>query len=422
MRKDFDMSLYLVTDRPLSRGRDIEWIVEEAVKGGATVVQLREKDCSTAEFVSIASRLMEKLKPLGVPLIINDRIDVALAVDADGVHIGQSDMPYATARRLLGNDKIIGLSVETMDEVVEANALDVDYIGVSPVYSTATKTDTLQPFGLQGLRRAAELSRHRIVAIGGMNEATVGDVIACGIEGVAVVSAIVSADSPCDASSHLLSIVNDNRLPWSNIAKGLSMPIVERMKNCSFNVGLMQGTLPVEQFKRYLQQDIIYIANYGKEMETLSAMLHDGEQKAIFSRLATDAVESEKSLHTMLSERFGVVEGVQMADVTREYMAHTRRYVDAGNVELSLAALLPCFWVYAELGRFMLKGCKCNNNPYFDWINTYSSSFMEECVDVISVICDKFAHNSSAAVRAEMLQAFIRSVQFEEDFFNHAVQ
>ena len=422
MRKDFDMSLYLVTDRPLSRGRDIEWIVEEAVKGGATVVQLREKDCSTAEFVSIASRLMEKLKPLGIPLIINDRIDVALAVDADGVHIGQSDMPYATARRLLGNDKIIGLSVETMDEVVEANALDVDYIGVSPVYSTATKTDTLQPFGLQGLRRAAELSRHRIVAIGGMNEATVGDVIACGIEGVAVVSAIVSADSPCDASSHLLSIVNDNRLPWSNIAKGLSMPIVERMKNCSFNVGLMQGTLPVEQFKRYLQQDIIYIANYGEEMEMLSAMLHDGEQKAIFSRLATDAVESEKSLHTMLSERFGVVEGVQMADVTREYMAHTRRYVDDGNVELSLAALLPCFWVYAELGRFMLKGCKCNNNPYFDWINTYSSSFMEECVDVISVICDKFAQNSSAAVRAEMLQAFIRSVQFEEDFFNHAVQ
>ena len=422
MRKDFDMSLYLVTDRPLSRGRDIEWIVEEAVKGGATVVQLREKDCSTAEFVSIASRLMEKLKPLGVPLIINDRIDVALAVDADGVHIGQSDMPYATARRLLGNDKIIGLSVETMDEVVEANALDVDYIGVSPVYSTATKTDTLQPFGLQGLRRAAELSRHRIVAIGGMNEATVGDVIACGIEGVAVVSAIVSADSPCDASSHLLSIVNDNRLPWSNIAKGLSMPIVERMKNCSFNVGLMQGTLPVEQFKRYLQQDIIYIANYGEEMEMLSAMLHDGEQKALFSRLATDAVESEKSLHTMLSERFGVVEGVQMADVTREYMAHTRRYVDDGNVELSLAALLPCFWVYAELGRFMLKGCKCNNNPYFDWINTYSSSFMEECVDVISVICDKFAQNSSAAVRAEMLQAFIRSVQFEEDFFNHAVQ
>ena len=173
MRPEFDLSLYLVTDRPLSRGRDIEWIVEEAVKGGATIVQLREKDCTTAEFVNIATQLMKRLKPLGIPLIINDRIDVALAVDADGVHIGQSDMPYETARRLLGEDKIIGLSVETMDEVVEANALDVDYIGVSPVYSTPTKTDTLQPFGLDGLARAAQLSRHRIVAIGGMNATTV---------------------------------------------------------------------------------------------------------------------------------------------------------------------------------------------------------------------------------------------------------
>ncbi len=212
MRPAFDLSLYLVTDRPLSRGRDIEWIVEEAVKGGATIVQLREKDCSTAEFVALASRLKAALASLRIPLIINDRIDVALAVDADGVHIGQSDMPYEIARRLLGKDKIIGLSVETMDEVTKANALDVDYIGVSPVYSTATKTDTLPPFDLEGLKHAAELSRHRIVGIGGMNENTVGDVIACGIEGVAVVSAIVSADSPCEAASSLAQIIDKSRI------------------------------------------------------------------------------------------------------------------------------------------------------------------------------------------------------------------
>ncbi len=211
MRPAFDLSLYLVTDRPLSRGRDIEWIVEEAVRGGATIVQLREKDCPTAEFVALASRLKQRLAPLGIPLIINDRIDVALAVDADGVHIGQSDMPYEVARRLLGDDKIIGLSVEIMDEVMEANALDVDYIGVSPVYSTATKTDTLPPFGLEGLKRAAECSCHRIVGIGGMNLNTVGDVIACGIEGVAVVSAIVSADSPCEAAHSLAQIIENKK-------------------------------------------------------------------------------------------------------------------------------------------------------------------------------------------------------------------
>ena len=207
----FDLSLYLVTDRPLSGGRDMAWIVREAVAGGVTMVQLREKDCSTAEFVALARELKATLRPLGIPLIINDRIDVALAVDADGVHIGQSDMPYETARALLGKEKIIGLSVETMDEVLAANALDVDYIGISPVYATPTKTDTLTPFGLEGIEEVMQHSRHRCVAIGGMNRNTVGEVIARGVEGVAVVSAIVSAESPRAASAELAAIISDNR-------------------------------------------------------------------------------------------------------------------------------------------------------------------------------------------------------------------
>ncbi len=202
-----DLRLYLVTDRPLSLGRDIDWIVEEAVKGGATMVQLREKDCSTREFIELAAKLKETLKPLGVPLLINDRIDVALAVDADGVHIGQSDMPYETARKLLGPEKIIGLSVENMDDIRVANGLDVDYVGISPVYSTHTKTDTAAPFGLDGLREAVKLSVHPTVAIGGMNMKTAKDVMACGTDGIAVVSAIVSADSPCEAARNLLEVM-----------------------------------------------------------------------------------------------------------------------------------------------------------------------------------------------------------------------
>ena len=212
---NFDLSLYLVTDRPLSRGRDMAWIVREAAAGGVTMVQLREKECSTSEFVALARELKEALRPLGIPLIINDRADVALAVDADGLHIGQSDMPYETARALLGKDKIIGLSVETMDEVVAANALDVDYIGISPVYATPTKTDTLTPFGLAGIDEVMRLSRHRCVAIGGMNRDTIGEVIAHGVEGVAVVSAIVAADSPREASAELAVIIGDNRPRFS---------------------------------------------------------------------------------------------------------------------------------------------------------------------------------------------------------------
>ena len=217
MKIPFDLSLYLVTDRPLSGGRDMAWIVREAAAGGVTMVQLREKECSTAEFIALARELKRALSPLGIPLIINDRVDVALAVDADGVHIGQSDMPYETARQLLGPDKIIGLSVETMEEVIAANALDVDYIGISPVYATPTKTDTLAPFGLEGIEEVMRLSRHRCVAIGGMNRDTIGEVIARGVEGVAVVSAIVAADSPREVSEELAAIIRRNRISNTRI-------------------------------------------------------------------------------------------------------------------------------------------------------------------------------------------------------------
>lgn len=198
------LRLYLVTDRDVCQGRDLLEIISQAIEGGVTMVQLREKNCDTRQFIDIATKIKELLKPKHIPLIINDRVDVALAVDADGVHIGQSDMPYDMARKLLGADKIIGLSVENIDDVVEANKLNVDYIGVSPVFATPTKTDTAQPFGLEGLRKAVGLSIHPTVAIGGMNEKTVKDVMACGVDGVAVVSAIIGADNPKETAKKLI--------------------------------------------------------------------------------------------------------------------------------------------------------------------------------------------------------------------------
>lgn len=203
-----DLKLYLVTDRDLAGERDIADIVRQAVEGGVTMVQLREKKISTREFIALALRLKETLKPYGVPLVINDRVDVALASDADGVHIGQSDMPYGMARAILGPSKIIGLSVENFEQIEEANTLDVDYIGVSPVFATPTKTDTAEPFGLEGLKKAVEMSVHPTVAIGGMNEHTAADVMACGTDGIAVVSAIVCAPDPKESSKNLLQIID----------------------------------------------------------------------------------------------------------------------------------------------------------------------------------------------------------------------
>lgn len=208
-----DLALYLVTDRDLALGRELEWVVEKAVRGGVSLVQLREKDCDTRKFVELARALKALLAGSGVPLLINDRVDVAMAADADGVHIGQSDMLYSDARRLLGPSKIIGLSVENMREVDEANAIeDLDYVAVSPVYLTPTKTDTAAAFGLDGLREAVRRSVHPACAIGGMNAGTIADVMRCGTDGVAVVSAIMSAPDPAEAAAGLRRIVDDNRL------------------------------------------------------------------------------------------------------------------------------------------------------------------------------------------------------------------
>lgn len=197
------LELYLVTDSLLCRGRDLVDIVLQAVAGGVTMVQLREKELCTRDFIAEAKALKSHLAPLGIPLIINDRVDVALASDADGVHIGQSDMPYADARRLLGGGKVIGLSVENFDQIVEANALDVDYVGISPVFATPTKTDTSAPFGLDGLEEAVRISVHPTVAIGGMNLSTASSVMGRGADGIAVVSAIMAAEDPRRAAAEL---------------------------------------------------------------------------------------------------------------------------------------------------------------------------------------------------------------------------
>ncbi|MGB7723230.1 MAG: thiamine phosphate synthase, partial [Bryobacteraceae bacterium] len=136
MRQPPDWRLYLVTDRGLARGRAMAWVVEAAVRGGATAVQLREKSCDTREFVELGRELKKLLGPRQVPLIVNDRVDVALAIGADGVHIGQQDMDYESARRLMGPDAIIGLSIETVEQARAGVPLGVDYLGVGPVFAT----------------------------------------------------------------------------------------------------------------------------------------------------------------------------------------------------------------------------------------------------------------------------------------------
>jgi thiamine-phosphate pyrophosphorylase len=200
--------LYLVTDRRFCGARLLEDVVLAAVKGGVSIVQLREKEAATRDFVALAVSLKKLLMPFHVPLLINDRVDVALASGADGVHVGQDDLHPEEARRLLGPGATIGLSVNTLDDASEAEAFDVDYLAPGPVFATPTKTDASSPWGIEGLKNVRRKTSRPIIAIGGISVSNVSDVVRTGIDGVAVVSAIMAAENPEQAARELKAAIH----------------------------------------------------------------------------------------------------------------------------------------------------------------------------------------------------------------------
>ena len=189
-------------------GRPLTDVVLQAVQGGVGCVQLREKQLSSRDFLAQALVLMELLRPFGVPLVINDRIDIALACGAQGVHLGQSDVPVDRARALLPAQVFLGWSVETLEQVSASAALPVDYLGVSPVFATPTKTDTAAPWGLDGLRQVRAATARPLVAIGGIHAGNAAAVRAAGADSLAVVSAICSAPDPRASAQELRNLID----------------------------------------------------------------------------------------------------------------------------------------------------------------------------------------------------------------------
>jgi len=193
----------LVTDAAMTARRGLIATVREAVAGGVTIVQLRDKDASDDDLTALARALRAELAPRGMPLIVNDRPAVAVASGADGVHVGQEDGDPRAARRLIGPDAILGLSVTQAAEVATVDGAIVDYVGLGPVFSTATKADAAPPLGLDGFRSVGAMLPVPFVAIGGVDAANTGAIRAAGAAGVAVVSAICAAPDPKAAAAAL---------------------------------------------------------------------------------------------------------------------------------------------------------------------------------------------------------------------------
>lgn len=206
-----DYSIYLVTDRNLIKDKTLTEAVEEAIKGGATIVQLREKEATSREFYEVALKVKEITKKYNVPLIINDRIDIALLVDADGLHIGQKDIPLIEARKIIGKNKIIGLSVSNLEEAVQGEKEGADYLGVGAVFSTSTKKDA-EDCNLKKLIQIKQKTNIPIVAIGGINKSNVGSVSKTGIEGAAMISAILQSKNIIEETKEIKNIWLKNRM------------------------------------------------------------------------------------------------------------------------------------------------------------------------------------------------------------------
>lgn len=202
MKRKVDYTLYLVTDRELMSTEKLETAVEEAIEGGVTMVQLREKSASSKEFYEQAVRIKEITEHYGVPLIINDRIDIALAVGADGVHIGQSDLPAVATRKIIGRDMILGVSASSVGEALQAQIDGADYLGVGAMFHTGTKKDA-QIVSMEELKRIRQAVRVPIVAIGGINRENAALFRETKIDGLAVVSAIISKPDIKGAAAEL---------------------------------------------------------------------------------------------------------------------------------------------------------------------------------------------------------------------------
>jgi thiamine-phosphate pyrophosphorylase len=205
--KDVNWAVYVLTDRHAAGERALIDVVRAAVRGGATVVQLRDKGSSTRDTIELGRALIAIARPAGVPLIVNDRADVALAIDADGVHVGQEDMPAPLARQIIGPERILGVSAGTIEEARQAEGEGADYLGVGDVYGTPTKADAGTPIGLSGLAEISRAVSIPVVAIGGITLANAAATIQAGAAGVAVISAVIGAPDPEQAARQLLKAI-----------------------------------------------------------------------------------------------------------------------------------------------------------------------------------------------------------------------
>lgn len=427
------LSLYLVTDRTLAGDRPLEKIVEEAVQGGVTMVQLREKECPKADFVVMALKLKRMLGGYGVPLIINDDVEVAVLSGADGVHLGQSDMSPLQARELLGHDRIIGLSVENFDEVQQAQYQNVDYIAASPVFRTDTKIDTKSEFGIDGVHKMVRMTDIPVVGIGNMNACTAGDVISAGADGVAVVSAIMSSPDPGRAAGEIMDaieaarsemeLISRGRTKWSTLAALPLRMALKSVENHPFTGELLKGKLRYHRFRYWLIQNYVLKEELVASLKYLEVRLDGSEisYAGIFSNLVRtlqeETIPCENEVYDFYFGGRPESEPYDESDLSLTLRLYLRKTVREEELHIALTALMSYLMMYRTFGRYMKSRFSPESNRYVEWVNRYGSEEYYHDTGRAVKVADAVAGQVGVRQKLKMVTSFRKMCQMIMDLW-----
>lgn len=431
LKSQIDYSIYLVTDRELMTSITLDEGVEQAIKGGCTLVQLREKSISSKEFYNIAMKIKKITSHYNIPLIINDRVDLAMAVDAEGVHVGQDDLSAKIVRSIIGREKILGVSASNIAEAIKAEKDGADYLGVGAIFSTKTKTDAKQ-VSIEELMEIKKRVKIPVVAIGGINIDNAHEVLKTGIEGLAMVSAILSAKNIEVSTIELKKLfhkyqknnIGGNKMSFARSLKVKVKDIWEGCYRHPFLQELGKGTLDKEKFKFYLLQDYLYLLQYSKVFAAGAIKSDEEEYMTKFSEIQYNILYNEMNIHRDYMKSYGITEK-EVREVKQSLFnkAYTSNMLATAYTEDSaelISTVFPCVWTYHDYGKRLKEeySKELENNFYKNWIEGYASKEFGDSFEWFYDYLDKLCENKSDIELKKIEEIFRTSIEFEYLFWD----
>lgn len=426
------MLLYAITDRQWLQGQTLREVTEEVLKNGATFLQIREKKLDRVAFLKEALELRKLANKYGVPFVVNDDVEIALAIDADGVHLGQSDLKDGKVRERLGPDRILGISANTVETARAAEEAGADYIGVGAVFATATKEDA-KHLSLDQLKEICDSVNIPVVAIGGIQRGNIRELKGSGVDGIALISGIFAQEDPGKATRELVALareavfpgeVKETRSPAQRLYDA-ARPVWDQFLAHPFVTGIGDGSLGKEKFQYFLLQDYLYLFDYAKVFALGLVKAQDPRLMMFFSENVDAILHGEMKIHRAYMERMGISEeevlAVKSALPNLSYTNYMLSVAHGGGTPEIIAAILACSWSYAEIGETLARIPGATEHPFYgEWIQGYISEEYTSTNRMLIDMMNRLGDGVSQETFDYLREIFVNCSRFELGFWDMA--